>query len=104
MNILQWLKERKEQAQKKRKQNRRDHLALIIWKMRSTDNKGLLLKQLIGIPEVRGYSHTSARYSYCDVTMHDGYTLTGHGTWDDEIIRDAIYKVVQRLKEKHGLL
>ena len=103
MSILDWLRERRELALQKRKRKARDDLACILQKMRETDNQGLLLRQLIGIPEVRGYSHTSGRHTYCDVTMHDGYTLTGYGYWDHEVIRDAIHKVVQRLKEKHSL-
>lgn len=103
MNVLEWLRERREQAKKKRKQQARDKLAHILRKMRSTDNEGLLLKQLIDIPEVRRYCHTSGFRPDCDVTMDDGYTLTGYGSHGRQEIRDAIHKVVQRLKERHGL-
>ena len=105
MNILDWLRERREQAKKKRKQQARDKLAHVLREMRSTNNRGLLLKQLIDIPEVAGYSILSGGFkmAYCDVNMHDGYTICGSDLFGNDAIKKAIHKVVQRPKEKHGL-
>lgn len=94
--MIEWLK-------KRRKQKMRDRIVEYLCEMRKIENQGLLLKQLIRIPEVRTYRLVTGMYSYCDVTMDDGYTLTGNGTWDEEIIKDAMYKVVQRLKERYEL-
>lgn len=103
MNILEWLRERRGLALYRRKQMKRDQLADLLYKMRQTDNKGLLLKLLIGHPEVDRYHLVTGMYSYCDVTMSDGFTISGHGTWSRDIIRDAILQVVDRMKEKHEL-
>ena len=106
MNIFEWLRERREQAEKKRKQKMRDRLARILWKAHSTDNQGLLLRMLIDMPDVTRYDHQSGgmKRAYCDVTMSDGYTLCGSDIWGVDAVKKAIYKVVQRLKAKHGLL
>ena len=96
--LMKWSRERREQILKKRKQAARDKLARFLWKAHNTDNRGLLLKMLIDHPEVFRYTLESGGFkmAYCDVTMHDGYSICGHGLFASDAIKDAIADVVKR--------
>lgn len=99
--INTWLENRK----KAKKQRLRDKLAKDLNFIRTHDNRGLLHRRLFNMPEVTSVHTQSGGLagSWVDVTMNDGYTIVGHGTWETEALQDAVKDVVKRLKEKHEL-
>jgi hypothetical protein len=87
-----------EQRKQRRKEQTRKRLQTFVRYCRKNDNKGLLLNALVGLREVRSVRLITGMFSYADVTMTDGFTLTGYGTWDYQVLRDAAVKVVQRIR------
>ena len=100
--LRNFFSERKERKRLLHKKLRRERLGKIIREAKSTNNDGLLRRQLLNIAGVVHVSTESGgfRRAFVDVQMSDGYEITTSDLLLGDALKKAIARAVSRLRTK----